>query len=292
MKIAAARPPRRRHDDEKVIAQRDSEIEHELSDGWELDAEVLIQLRELRHGEGDEVGQDDDHGDDQDGGIDQRGGERFFEAGADAEVGNVLFEDAGEVAAAFTGGDDGDVDRREGALRGERFREQSAFADSLADVLQDWPEARGGGAFGEQIESFQDGQAGFDESVELLIEDDEIVEDDFFGAVRAAELREKIEMHADGKNVEALIGETLAGFALGLGRLQLLEDPAGSISDFTYVLAHVCIDGPEGGTSLAKFSIPVAGDMGRREEVFRINTGVTGCRKPGICRAAIHARGR
>jgi hypothetical protein len=80
--------------------------------------------------------------------------------------------------------------------------------------------------------------------------------------VRSAELREKIEMHADGKNVKALIGEALAGFALGLGRLQLLEDPAGSISDFTYVLAHVCIDGPEGGTSLAKFSIPLAWEMG------------------------------
>jgi len=110
----------------------------------------------------------------------------------------------------------------------------------------------------------------------LLIEDDEIVQDDFFGAVGAAELREKIEMHADGENVEALIGEALAGFALGLGRLQLLEDPAGSVSDFTYVLAHACIDGPEGGTSLAKFSIPFAGDTGRGEKVFRFNTVVTG----------------
>ena len=71
----------------------------------------------------------------------------------------------------------------------------------------------------------------------------------------AAELRKEIEMNADGENVEALIGEALAGFALGLGRLHLLEDAAGGISDFTYVLAH-CIDGPEGGTSLAKFSIP------------------------------------
>jgi hypothetical protein len=66
-------------------------------------------------------------------------------------------------------------------------------------------------------------------------------------------------MHADGENVEALVSETLASFALGLGRLQLLEDTAGSISDFTYVLAHVLIDGPGGGTSLAKFSIPVRG---------------------------------
>jgi hypothetical protein len=83
-------------------------------------------------------------------------------------------------------------------------------------------------------------------------------------------------MHADGEDMEALIGETLAGFALGLGRLQLLEDPAGSVSDFTYVLAHVRIDGPEGGTSLAKFSIPFVGETGRGEKVFRFNTGVTG----------------
>jgi hypothetical protein len=55
----------------------------------------------------------------------------------------------------------------------------------------------------------------------------------------AAELGEKIEMDADGENVEALIGEALAGFTLGLGRLHLLEDAAGSVSDFTYVLAHV-----------------------------------------------------
>jgi len=100
----------------------------------------------------------------------------------------------------------------------------------------------------------------------LLIENDEIVGDDFLGAVRAAELREKIEMHADREDVEALIGEALARFALGLGRLQLLEDPAGGISDFTYVLAHVCIDGPEGGTSLAKFSTPF---VGIREEEKR-----------------------
>jgi len=46
-------------------------------------------------------------------------------------------------------------------------------------------------------------------------------------------------MNADGENVEALVGEALAGFALGLGRLHLLEDSAGSISDFTYVLTHV-----------------------------------------------------
>jgi hypothetical protein len=69
-------------------------------------------------------------------------------------------------------------------------------------------------------------------------------------------------MNADGENVEALIGEALAGFALGLGRLHLLEDPAGSVSDFTYILAHEGIDGPAGGTSLAKFSIPLWGYMG------------------------------
>ena len=72
-----------------------------------------------------------------------------------------------------------------------------------------------------------------------MVEDKEVVEDDFFGAMLAAELREEIKMNADGENVEALVGEALAGFALGLGRLHLLEDAAGSISDFTYILAHV-----------------------------------------------------
>jgi len=75
--------------------------------------------------------------------------------------------------------------------------------------------------------------------------------------------------------MKALIGEALACFALGLGRLQLLEDPAGSISDFTYILAHVFIDGPEGGTSLAKFSIPLHAYTGAREKVLRFNDLVT-----------------
>ncbi len=84
-------------------------------------------------------------------------------------------------------------------------------------------------------------------------------------------MRENIEMIADGKDVEAAFGEFLAGFSLGLRRLQLLEDPAGGVSDFAYVLAHACIDGPEGGTSLAKFSIPVHWRAGGGEKVFRIN---------------------
>ena len=77
--------------------------------------------------------------------------------------------------------------------------------------------------------------------------------------------------------MKALIREALACFALGLGRLHLLEDPAGSISDFTYILAHACIDDPEGGTSLAKFSIPPHPYTGAREKVLRFNDLVTEC---------------
>jgi hypothetical protein len=79
--------------------------------------------------------------------------------------------------------------------------------------------------------------------------------------------------------VEALLGKPLTRFALGLGRLHLLEDPAGSVSDFTYILAHGFIDGPAGGTSLAKFSIPLRECTVRREKVFRINTVVIGARR-------------
>ncbi len=75
--------------------------------------------------------------------------------------------------------------------------------------------------------------------------------------------------------MKALIGKALARFTLGLGRLQLLEDPAGSISDFTYILAHVCLDGSAPGISLAKFSIPLHAYTEGREKVLRFNDLVT-----------------
>ena len=56
-------------------------------------------------------------------------------------------------------------------------------------------------------------------------------------------------MDADREDVKAALGELLPGFILGLGRLDLLEDPAGHISDFAYILAHEGIDGPPLGTS-------------------------------------------
>jgi hypothetical protein len=55
--------------------------------------------------------------------------------------------------------------------------------------------------------------------------------------------------------VESPFGQLLADFPLVLSRLQLLEDMAGRISDFTYILSHDGIDGPPKRTSSSKFSI-------------------------------------
>jgi hypothetical protein len=55
--------------------------------------------------------------------------------------------------------------------------------------------------------------------------------------------------------VKSALGQLLADLSLVLSRLQLLEDMAGSISDFTYILSHEGIDGPLEGTSSSKFSI-------------------------------------
>ena len=52
------------------------------------------------------------------------------------------------------------------------------------------------------------------------------------------ELRQKIELIADGEDVKPAFGELLPGFILGLRRLDLLEDPAGGIPDFAYEIGH------------------------------------------------------
>ena len=45
-------------------------------------------------------------------------------------------------------------------------------------------------------------------------------------------------MAAHGENVKAAFGKLLPGFAFGLGRLNLLEDPSGGIPDFADKFSH------------------------------------------------------
>ena len=56
-----------------------------------------------------------------------------------------------------------------------------------------------GGALAEQVEGFQNGQAGLDQRVELLIEDQEVVR--LYGSIGAAlgELGENVEIRANIK---------------------------------------------------------------------------------------------
>ena len=83
----------------------------------------------------------------------------------------------------------------------------------------------------------------------MLVEYEEIVGEYFASALGAAELRQNIKVVLDRKNVKAALRQLLADLSFVLSRLQLLEDPAGRISDFTYILAHEGIDGPAHGTS-------------------------------------------
>ena len=137
------------------------------------------------------------------------------------------------------------------------LRQQGASSHALPDVLQDRPEAGSPSAVREQVERPQDGQACPNERIKLLIEDQEIGRAYLAIAAGPAKLRQKIELIADGKNVEAPLGEPPPGFILGLRRLDLLKNSARGIPDFAYEISHfVYRRAPLKGAMRAKFSIP------------------------------------
>ncbi len=123
-------------------------------------------------------------------------------------------------------------------MSGHGFGQQRARTHALPDVFQDRAEPGGCRAFREQVERPQYWQARTDESIELLIEYQEIGRTDLAVAACAAELRQNVELIADGEDVKPPFGELLPGFILGLRRLDLLEDPAGGIPDFAYEIGH------------------------------------------------------
>src|SRR6202044_2879337 len=96
------------------------------------------------------------------------------EAGAHSQVGDILVDDARKISAALTCGNGGDIYGRERALSRQRFGEQRAIPDALPNVLQYRPQARRGGALGEELERLQNRKACFDQSAELLVEDQKI----------------------------------------------------------------------------------------------------------------------
>ena len=109
-------------------------------------------------------------------GIHQRQQHLLAHRHGEALVGDVAVEHFGERAALLAGHDGGDVHGREDALAVEGVRQQRAVADLVADGADVAPEFRVGEAVGEQVETFEDRQAGADEGDELLVEDQELFE--------------------------------------------------------------------------------------------------------------------
>ncbi len=149
-----------------------------------------------------------------------------------------MLEHAGQVAAALARRDHRDINRRKRSLRRKRLGQQRAFAHTLADISKDGTQPGRSRALGKQIERLQDRQAGLDQRVELLIENQKIVGADGAVLPPLGELGDKIKVGANGEDVEAALGELLARFALGLGRFNLLEDAAGRVPDFADKFSH------------------------------------------------------
>ena len=123
-------------------------------------------------------------------------------------------------------------------MRGQRFRKQRALANTLADIRECRAEPGRRGAFGQQVESLQNRQTGLDQGVELLVENQEIGWPYLAGGTRGSNLREKPEMAADVEDVQSAVRELLAGLIRRLGRLDLLENPAGGIANFADKFSH------------------------------------------------------
>ena len=111
-------------------------------------------------------------------------------------IGDVALQDFDEAARFFARHDGGDVDLGEDALGAEGFGEQHAFADIVADGVDVGGEFGVGEALGEQVEGFQDGQAGADQGDELLVEDEEFFEIELLAAAGNADLAGEAEAGA------------------------------------------------------------------------------------------------
>jgi len=149
-----------------------------------------------------------------------------------------LLEHARKASAAFARGDDRHVDWRKGALRRHGLGKQRPGAHTLAHVLQNRAQAGGRGAFGKQVQSFQNGQTGADQRVELLVEDQKVVGAQFAPAASAGKPREQIELVAHREDVISAIGQPLPRFVFRLRGLDLLKDAAGGVSDFAHEIGH------------------------------------------------------
>src|SRR5262249_29609446 len=136
-----------------------------------------------------------------------------------------------------------DVDFRENALLAEGFGEERSVADLVADGADVGAELGVGKAVGEEVEAFEDREAGADEGDELLVEDQELLEVDLLAFGEAAGgggKRGGEGTGLDGVDQEALLRVFIAEFLFRSGSGYLLMDLAAGVGVFENEVAHCC----------------------------------------------------
>src|SRR5579859_298065 len=199
---------------------------------------VLIEQGKLRNDDGDKVGDDDARDGNEQHGIDERCENFFANAGADALVRDVIIQHAGKIAALFARQNRRRIHFGKNAGFGDGFRKRFAFAHAVAYLRNDGAETRRTGAFGEKIERAKNWEAGFDERIELLIEDQEIGAADLFAALAIEQAADKAAARLDGIDKQAAVRQFLAGFGVRTGGFHVGKDPPVGIRDPADEFAH------------------------------------------------------
>src|SRR6185437_1126462 len=152
---------------------------------------------------------------------------------------DVALQNFGEAAGFFAREDRRDVDLGEDFLGAEGVRKQRASLHVFANAVDVWPELQVGEALGEEVESFQDGQAGADESDELLVEDQEFFEIETLAATGQMEC-ESTAFGFDVVDEEALARVAVADFLIGRALDDQVVNLTGRVGVLELEVSHYC----------------------------------------------------
>jgi hypothetical protein len=173
--------------------------------------------------------------------VHQRDEHLFAHGERELLISDKALEDFGEAAGFFAGHHGSDVDLGEDALQAEGFRQQRAAADFFANGIDVGLEFRVRQTVGEQVQGFQDGQAGANQRDELLVEDEELVEVEFAAAAGDVDLaaeRKRSSLRLDRVDEEALLRIALPDFLAGRALDHLVVDLTGRIGVFEDEFGH------------------------------------------------------
>lgn len=123
------------------------------------------------------------------------------------------------------------MDAGKRALGRESVRQQLASLDPVTHVLQQALEILIALPFDEQVERVENGQAGFDERQELLVENDELALLDL-AAPPDREVSGKQGAGLDRVNQQPLLYQAVANLGLGISVLHLLENVSALVGCF------------------------------------------------------------